>query len=410
MLTPSSNHGRIPYVCRAHVDDRYLDGLLAAEIDGPSSNSGPCDYCEEGPPGAPLDVLGEVVASAARRYYSTAADACVPRDDGEWAFPTTDTYDVLADLDGVEFEVQEDIIGRYIEMEDWVPIHDPFPSPSERLQKGWVDFRTYVQHTSRFMLAPTDPPSEFEPMPDLSAEETLKATTEVIDRLDLVEELEVGSLIYRARTYVDDLPFVDVHQLASPPVGKASAGRMNGAGISVFYGALDPDTAAAEVYDGKDSVAIAEFQTVEPLTVVNLTRVPAPSVYDPSVTALDFERASFLRGFVREISRPIVRDGRIHTEYAPTQLFTEYLHWRLLPDPAEIQAVLYPSARAGGVNIVVFAGPPGSLDDEEFPEGVRRGPYERQLLRMRGHELETREYGPPATNAGRRRSIRRTST
>jgi hypothetical protein len=171
---------------------------------------------------------------------------------------------------------------------------------------------------------------------------------------------------------------------------------MNAAGIPVLYAALDVETAAAEVYDGKGSVAIASLRPRRSLTIVDLTAIPHASPLDPLVPIATSQRAAFLRSFTAEITRPIIRDGRIHHEYTPTQIFTEYIQWRLLPPQVGVDGIVYPSARTDGRNIVIFAGPAGCLPDGGLPPSVNREAGEEQLLEA-DSRVAIRTYKPPAS-------------
>ena len=58
--------------------------------------------------------------------------------------------------------------------------------------------------------------------------------------------------LYGARVFEDDVEFDRAirqpdREVGPPPAPKARAGRMNAAGVSVFYGANDPAVALAEV-------------------------------------------------------------------------------------------------------------------------------------------------------------------
>jgi RES domain len=118
--------------------------------------------------------------------------------------------------------------------------------------------------------------------------------------------------------------------------------------------------------------------------VLDLTRVPpVPSFFAPGARQ---SRSSilFLSRFADgEISRPIERDERIHIEYIPTQVMTEYFRREFAE--AHLLGIRYASAmHAGGVCTALFAGAAAVLEGfpgEEEPEGrwlrlVRR--WERQ--------------------------------
>ena len=91
------------------------------------------------------------------------------------------------------------------------------------------------------------------------------------------------------------------------------------------------------------------FRLRRPARVVDLSTPPGvPSLYDPERRHLR-PGLIFLRHFVSEISKPFVRDDRIHIEYVPTQVVIEWLRTRFDPGPGEpLAGVLYDSSRNPG--------------------------------------------------------------
>lgn len=390
------------HVCGCHVGDAYLRRFVEDLLEDLGEDAGDCDFCDdEARRGVPLQELVEVIEAALNSHFQRAADAGVPLDEGEWQWPTYDTSDAIGDLEAgnaVEDPLLQAILSC-IEDDVWVPRGTPLRTAAERLRDGWREFSAHVQHTSRYLLRPDSPPSEFDWDPDYRPAEVLQAIGDVItDSFDLIRPIAQGTPVYRARTYSEYRPNKP-EELVSPPTDKAGQGRMNAAGITVFYGALDPDTAAAEVYDGNDRAVIATMEPLRDLQVVDLTRIPDFSVFDPDVPMKDFDEAVFLRGFVADIVQPIIRDGRVHYEYAPTQYVTEYLRWQLGHGCLLIDGIVYPSARASGSNLVIFVTPTECLDDDQMPEGKKRPPGEAQLLRFAATTVEIRCYEPPRSRS-----------
>jgi hypothetical protein len=110
--------------------------------------------------------------------------------------------------------------------------------------------------------------------------------------------------IYRARVFQSDDLLVPAlcrpdQQLGSPPANLAGAGRMNARGISVFYGANEPQVAIAEVRPPVGSqVAVARFEIIRKLRLLDLTALStvaeSGSIFDPDL-ANRMERAKFLQ-------------------------------------------------------------------------------------------------------------------
>ena len=136
---------------------------------------------------------------------------------------------------------------------------------------------------------------------------------------------------------------------------------MSPAGISMFYGCADVPTVVAEIgaHSSGRFAVVGEFVTTKPLRLVDLASLPPiPSLFDPDERE-GFYELSFLHSLARDLSAPVVLDGREHIEYVPTQVVTEYLRW--LPD-SRTDGILFASAQNGGVCCVIFCGPEGCAD------------------------------------------------
>jgi len=403
----------VTWFCERHVHEPFLVEYVTEQIRWLDEDSGECELCLwEARPGMPMDDLVELVEQVVDRHFERAADNGVPWDseEGGWAFSTSDTEEVLQELglpDAVDAEIMNTLVAS-IEDDSWVDRGSPARSPIERLGSGWRTFVRHVQHTSRFLLRPEpERPHDifFEDDRDVPVSEVMHAIGQLIvsPQLDILTTVDTATAIYRARAYGEVRPREPL-ELVAPPPPRATAGRMNAAGIPVLYGAFDAETAAAEVYDGSDNAVIACLHPVRDLTVVDLTQVPRFSIFDLRVSAEAFERAAFLNGFVNDVVRPVVRDGRRDHEYAPTQYVTEYLRWQLGHGQLRVDGVVFRSARRpGGRNIVVFTDGPGCLTDEQL--GRPRPSWIAAPLLALADAVEIREYGPPTTRVVRQFSV-----
>lgn len=175
-----------------------------------------------------------------------------------------------------------------------------------------------------------------------------------------IYELGPDNDIYRARPVESEGMLISgaldpAGELGPPPPSIARANRMNPAGVSVFYGAMEAPTCIAELrLPIGDRALVAAFRPIRPLRVMDFTRF-GNMHSRASLFADDYERhaahVQFLQRLGHEISRPIVpREQELN--YIPTQALAEYLAWH--HDP-QIDAVVYASAqRANGKNIVIF--------------------------------------------------------
>ena len=143
------------------------------------------------------------------------------------------------------------------------------------------------------------------------------------------------------------------------PSEKASAGRMNPAGISYLYLAFDQQTALAEIHMVQsDQSAIGQFEVLRDLQILNLTKLPdLPSIFDDNRRD-EREGQYFLKSFIEEISKPVTKDGSEHIDYVPSQVVSEY--FALVFHTADKGRVIWmglfiPSAvHSGGRNLVLF--------------------------------------------------------
>lgn len=146
-------------------------------------------------------------------------------------------------------------------------------------------------------------------------------------------------------------------EIGPPPFNLARAGRMNAAGISVFYGATDPDVALSEVRPPVGSlVVVVRFDIVRPLRLLDLATLRqirvTGSIFDPEFV-LQLERAKFLEKLSSRIAVPVVPDDEIY-DYLPTQAIADYLASEAAPP---LDGIIYPSVQTqqkSAKNVILF--------------------------------------------------------
>jgi hypothetical protein len=167
--------------------------------------------------------------------------------------------------------------------------------------------------------------------------------------------------LYRARPFqsrkklAEALVQPDQH-LGPPPPLLANAGRMNARGISVFYGANDPEVAIAEVRPPVGSwVAVAKFDIIRPIKLLDLTALTRlrseGSYFDPGYAAT-LERRAFLRNLSQRIARPVMPDDEAF-DYLATQAVADFL---ATEHEAPVDGIIFVSAQKQGKsrNVVLF--------------------------------------------------------
>ncbi|MEM5299906.1 RES family NAD+ phosphorylase [Burkholderia sp. JPY481] len=187
----------------------------------------------------------------------------------------------------------------------------------------------------------------------------------------LYTTLAAGQGLCRLRVHKPDEKFDKTSDLGSPPSEYAKTSiRMSAAGISAFYGAFDRETTIRETASGITEPAAATlgtFRALRDLRLVDLTNVPhLPSIFDSEFRGLR-PGIRFLRGFLNDFTAPVVKDGREHIDYVPTQVIAEYLRFiHRDQEGRPIDGILYNRAQHEGAQAcVLFFGPEGACDPGE---------------------------------------------
>ena len=124
---------------------------------------------------------------------------------------------------------------------------------------SWEDFTATIKHVRRYFfeqhLGPSDRRSEKVSPIDLLGSMAAKARN-----YGLFRDLPAGQVYYRSRWREGRARITDPLELGPPPAAHASQSRMSPAGIPMFYGAEDRDTAIAETIREPRRYALARFQ------------------------------------------------------------------------------------------------------------------------------------------------------
>jgi hypothetical protein len=232
----------------------------------------------------------------------------------------------------------------------------------EQLQFGWEAFVEQVLHHTRYLFL-QELGEEDEYDESIPPGRMLDALGSLFLRFDLLNTLASGASIVRARVHDSDRSLETAEELGPPDREATVSNRMSPSGIAMFYGAMDDRTAIAETYDPNrrddKAVTLATFLCQRDLLMLDLTSLPEiPSPFDRENRELR-RPLGFLHGFVRDLVRPITRDGSERLEYVPTQVVTEFVRHRFKTTNAQrVDGILYRSSKAaGGTAVVIFAGP-----------------------------------------------------
>lgn len=333
------------FICLGCIGDESLREIVE---DGASKVE--CTYCGQTSLGVPMDKLAEVVDEPLREYCRQGAESPYHEQQG----------DPLAYLLQEELEIDREPaeeLAEILEENDPADPRDgdePFFSSEQNYQRAylhsgeyaysWAEFSNRIKHARRFF--------------DDGTRERLADILGALgsQKADELPVLEVGpgtkvESLYRARRAESDAKGLAIlkdpaRELGPPQPELAVAGRMNPAGISVFYGALSEDTAIAEVRPFVGSlVIVGRFTCVETLRLLDLTQIGigfTGSIFRPGYEDRA-TRLRFLEGFHTLIARPI-QPREEHIEHIPTQAVAEYVS-----NVLGFDGILYASAQVGAV-------------------------------------------------------------
>lgn len=362
------------YVCVNHFEDKYLRKYVKD-----NSLSGKCDYCGKRTQVIDLRNFIEYVIGKITDYYGDPGDeslylASSFYDDedeeisgfkrvGSFISPShADNFESTAELlYSLELTTDNDQLDKDIEdrfiLDEWIQHHPYMMTEGQELSFMWDTFGRMVKHEQRFTFFKRPEFTGEKLSEDNSLMDILTELGAKISAHKLCKEVDIDTKLYRCR-FIDPGVVVDsFDKITSPPAGKAKQSRMSPAGISMFYGAFDRNTAVIESSsDGITTVGshvVGKFKTKTKLKVLDLTDLPQLSFWMP----LDWQVIEFLYSFRNEITKSIIRDDRIHIEYVPSQVFTEYLRYIYQDAKGEkIDGIIYKSSlkKATSSNIVLF--------------------------------------------------------
>jgi hypothetical protein len=377
------------YICHACIGDTFLKREVRRD-----GRKRECHFCGKTREAWPLDELAERIQGVIEEHFRvTPSD---PRDEGfaydkdmDWERRGDPAADVIAEIAGLEPESAEAVRERLSEKTYYDAFEggyeDPFGSDTyyeegrpdpHGFRESWEFFRQEIRSRSHFFGRYAQRALD-EIFGDLASLKTWEGTPAIKEILPAGE----ARFLYRARVAYSEAELREilldpVKRIGPPPSCLARAGRMNAAGISVFYGATEADTCIAEARAPVGSyVVLGRFEIIQRVRVLDLdvlTKVMTNgSWFDPEF-ATRSSRAAFLRHLVDEISRPIMpRDEEF--EYLPTQAVSEYLASCVEP---RLDGIIFHSAQTAreGRNIVLFHHASG-VEPYELPEGTKIDVY-----------------------------------
>jgi len=383
------------YVCAQCIMDDALGRIVTS-----NACSKKCTYCgrqSQEPIAAILDIVTEHMAECIARVYTDPAEV-LPYESREGGYQGGTVYDFWELREKVELfieneELLNDITDSFVQdiwcERDWLTL-----SPSQKKVYGWQAFQEAVKHKRRYTFWSMGDEYEEKLHPDYwPVGKTLNEIADSIRETDLIKQIQIGTPIWRVRIHEEKDKLIKDSDFTAPPVETAiQSNRMSPAGVPMFYGAEDFDTACQETVDpGKINGKLITggcFETVTPLYILNLVDIPeVPSFFNKE--AVDIRNdLIFLQNFAHDLSKQIQRDGREHIEYVPTQAFTEYVRWEMKTNDGQpIDGICYRSSKNGKSCYVLFCEQDECVGKPEFS-------VERRWLKFDISSLTIHRYSP----------------
>lgn len=220
----------------------------------------------------------------------------------------------------------------------------------QALGSSWEQFCETIKHKRRFFFHSTghDDRDSYTPASLLSAIAGMSS------RLGLINQLPIGTRLWRARTDLARRARASAGDFGPPPVHLATqTNRMNPPGIPMLYLASNTTTALLETRSTASRVG--RWRVIRPLRILDLRRLPGvPGLFGDGDRS-DRLALKFLRSFAADIMAPVDRDDHAHIEYLPSQVITEFMRDYDF-EGGRIDGIAYGSTvHKGGWNVALFA-------------------------------------------------------
>lgn len=392
-------------ICNNCIEEKFLSDLVKS-----TGTRRTCTYCGKTTKAIFLEHLADRIQTVIEKFFERTPDSpdgfeyAMSKDDEieyEWEREgelVTDVIQSAAEIPRQAAEdVQEILEGRFMSRSreemgeetefDMGSQYKFVGNRNKELEEQWNNFENSLRTNTRYFNQP--------------GKTYLDNIFKGLDKLVTPEGgpiLIAGpenplNAVYRARVFLSDeslhTALSNIVDELGPPASKfAKAGRMNAAGISVFYGATETQTALAEVRPPVGSwVAVARFTFMRELRLLNLAALknisPRGSLFDDAFTDLML-RVQFLRQLSDKMTIPVM-PGQEEIEYLITQAIADYLS---MNSTTNLDGIIFPSLQTGdGSNIVLFhkasrvkprtlpAGTKTSVKLWEYDEDDRRYPW-----------------------------------
>lgn len=374
-------------ICHRCIDDEFLSNEVRA-----SGGYSECAFCGEvGETWTLLTLANRIHVALQEHFEFTSTD---PDDHSDimvrlglaaWEREGEYVRYVIADMAGLTEDAAADLTGllrkihySYPDETDGVPNpygHDAFYEERAPDTTGFVNtwdrFRHDIRSRARFFNEHAK-----EALDEMFGDLYEHKTMDVVSVIWEVGPGDSEGSFWRARSASseEDVKVIlkaPASEIGPPPSESALSGRMNPAGIPVFYGALDKSTCVSEIRPSVGSyVVLGKFELLRKVMLLDLDALEKIYVdvsYFDSECTIRKGRAAFLRQLVAELSRPVMPQDE-ETDYIATQTVAEYLANVVSP---RLDGIVFRSSQTGaaGRNVVLFNHARG-VESDTIPKGA----------------------------------------
>lgn len=349
---------RNKYICMNCISDPSVKKAISTNLESKF-----CSYCgkkgQKNLIASKMDIVVKEIFDAINYEWDEAGSYIPYTTEDGWIGEKISTYDILVN----EIIPQ---LGCCQNSEIFKDLHacmddkayckkGGYNNTADNLRYSWKTFKDIVKHKVRFVFFKNN---KF--IKDLInydnqvyPEKILDVICHFINNQSMITTIDKNTTLYRCRDFKEkrELKKLGKNELGQPSARDASSGRMNPVGISVFYGALEVDTAYKEILAVEEDSKyyyVGGFVSLKPLNLLNLCNLPiTPSIFNIKKRE-HREPIEFLYEFVKDVCKPIDKNKeQEHIDYIPTQIVSEYFKYFLkVKDKKKINGILYPSSKS----------------------------------------------------------------
>jgi len=326
-------------------------------------------------------VIGYIHDCITKEWSDPANELPYQSAEGGYQGEVFGTHELLWNLGISDDESIIDDIVNSIHQSNWSKTNYFSLTADQTLSYGWKAFCQFVMSKSRyFFLNANNESYDKNQHDEMNPIKILDSVASIVKNLNMLKIIPTSQKIKRVRIVSNYDEATTASDLGSPPLEFCKmANRMSPAGIPMFYGAFDLETAIKETYEPESPLTkkavVGNFYPCRPLNLIDLSqKFKIPSIFEQDQN-YRFEKR-FLFDFIKDFTKPIKRADSAHIDYVPTQIVTEYFRHILSKDASvKIDGVIYPSSKnIDHKAIVIFA------DNDQCVEKGISSRYIEELL------------------------------